>query len=89
MPFPPHAIARVAGYVLAYLGTIGTAAAQEPSRLVVRETAAPCLRLRVRPESTSPMLGCLAPGTTVASLGVAPYWRRVSAGDTLEGWAAK
>jgi competence protein ComEC len=70
------------------LGTIGTAAAQEASRLVVRESAAPCLRLRVRPESTSPTLGCLAPGTTVLGIGVAPYWRRVRA-DTLEGWAAK
>lgn len=81
------------GYTLACLGTslgtIGTATAQEMPRLVVRETAAPCLRVRVRPESSSPTLGCLAPGTSVIGLGVAPYWRRVGVGDTLQGWAAK
>ncbi len=71
------------------LGPLGLVAAQDTPRLVVRESAAPCLRLRARPESTSPTHGCLTPGTVVLGIGVAPYWRRVSAGDTLEGWAAK
>ena len=70
-------------------GHVYVAQAQQPGTFVVRESAAPCLKVRARPEPASPSLACLPPGTTVAGLGVAPYWRRVGVGDTLEGWAAK
>jgi len=73
----------------ASVGHVYVAQAQQPGTFVVRESAAPCLKVRARPEPASPSLACLPPGTTVAGLGVAPYWRRVGVGDTLEGWAAK
>jgi competence protein ComEC len=65
------------------------AQAQQLGTFVVRESATPCLKVRARPEPASPSLACLPPGTAVNGLGVAPYWRRVGVGDTLEGWAAK
>ena len=73
----------------ASVGHVCVAQAQQPGTFVVRESAAPCLKVRARPEPASPSLACLPPGTAVAGLGVAPYWRRVGVGDTLEGWAAK
>jgi competence protein ComEC len=74
---------------LASLGHAPAARAQQPGAFVVREGAAPCLKLRARPDPASRSLACLPPGTIVNGLGVAPYWRRVGVGDTLEGWAAK
>jgi competence protein ComEC len=73
----------------ACVGHVCAAQAQQPGAFVVRESAAPCLKIRARPEPASPSLACLPPGTAVNGLGVAPYWRRVGVGDTLEGWAAK
>jgi competence protein ComEC len=74
---------------LASLAPTQAARAQQPGTFVVREGAAPCLKLRTRPDPASRSLACLPPGTIATGLGVAPYWRRVGLGDTLEGWAAK
>lgn len=87
--FPVARLVSCAFLWLASLGPAQAARAQQPDTFVVRESAAPCLKVRARPEPASGSLACLPPGTRVNGLGVAPYWRRVGVGDTLEGWAAK
>ncbi|HEY3011903.1 MAG TPA: MBL fold metallo-hydrolase [Gemmatimonadales bacterium] len=63
--------------------------AQEPTRLVVRDNALPCLNMRTRPESSAPAFECLPPSTVVEAIGAAPYWRQVKLADDRTGWVAK
>jgi competence protein ComEC len=65
------------------------AQAQEPASFTVRASAAPCLRLRPRPQANAAHFDCIAPGTTVAAVGVAPFWRQIRLADGRIGWAAK
>jgi competence protein ComEC len=55
----------------------------------VRETAAPCLRVREAANPDAIEVTCLAPGTTVEVLRLAPYWREVRLSDGRTGWVAK
>jgi hypothetical protein len=55
---------------------------------VIRPDADACLNLRASPQSSATVVACLAPGTSVAVLEQAPYWRKVRSGSH-EGWAAK
>lgn len=74
--------------VLAWLPAL--LAAQAPTPFVVAADATPCLNIRPRAESgATPVVDCLAPGTRVAGIGVAPYWRQVRLADGRTGWAAK
>ena len=57
--------------------------------LVVHESAAPCLVIRARPESTAPKRACLAPGTRITPIASAPYWRQVKLANGTKGWGAK
>jgi competence protein ComEC len=75
--------------VLGSFACVGTLAAQGPTGFRVRDDAAPCLNVRARPESSARAVDCLAPGTTVAAVGTAPYWRQLRLGDERTGWAAK
>jgi competence protein ComEC len=64
-------------------------AAQEPSSFVVRQSAAPCLRIRPSPDAGTEHFACIPPGTTVTAVGAAPFWREVRIPDGSTGWAAK
>jgi competence protein ComEC len=63
--------------------------AQEPIQFTVSQDVASCLKVRARPESDAPDLGCLSPGTRIEAVGIAPYWRRIRLPDGRTGWAAK
>jgi competence protein ComEC len=63
--------------------------AQTPAQFEVRADAVPCLNIRARPESSAKPIACLVPGSTVAAVGIAPYWRQVRLADSSTGWAAK
>lgn len=80
---------RIALRILASLVIAPPLAAQGPVAFVVRETAAPCLNVRARPESGAVAITCLVPGTPVTAIGTAPYWRQVRLADERTGWAAK
>ena len=43
----------------------------------------------MRPESSARAIDCLAPGTILEAVGIAPYWRQVRLPDERIGWAAK
>jgi hypothetical protein len=51
--------------------------AQESFPYVVREAAAPCLNVRSDHTSDANAVVCLPPGTSVAGIGAAPYWRKL------------
>lgn len=83
-----HLPRSVAVAVLAWLPAL--VSAQAPTPFVVAADATPCLNIRPRAESgATPVVDCLAPGTRVAGIGVAPYWRQVRLADGRTGWAAK
>lgn len=63
--------------------------AGQTDSLAVRETARPCARVRQRPARDARWKACLAPGTRVAGIGVAPFWRKVRLVDGRTGWVAK
>lgn len=63
--------------------------AQESAGFVVRESAAPCLNVRPRPDAGAPAFTCLTPGTTVRAVATAPFWRQIRLADGRIGWAAK
>ena len=65
------------------------ALAQMSEPYIVRDTAAPCLRIRPAPSTDSQAFACIPPGTAVTVLGVAPFWREIRLPDTRQGWAAK
>ena len=74
--------------ILIGIGAVcGHAQLSEPH--VVRDSAAPCLRLRAEPAPDATQVDCLEPGTTVTVIDVAPFWRRIRLADGSEGWAAK
>lgn len=79
-------VTRLAAVLL--LGTAAPLAGQRDS-LVVRESARPCARVRQRPATDAPWRACLVPGTRVAGIGVAPFWRKVRLVDGSTGWMAK
>lgn len=66
----------------------GSALAEEFT-YIVRDTADPCLNVRVEASTEAEQIDCLAPGTTVTHLEVVPYWRKIRLADGREGWAAK
>ena len=79
-------------YALLIALLVSTAAAAEAQQLdgfTVRESAAPCLRVRPSPDSGAPQFACIAPGTLVTAVGVAPFWRQIRLADGRVGWAAK
>lgn len=67
----------------------GAPLAGQGDSLVVRESAAPRTRARQRPEPDARTKACLTPGTHVAALGVAPFWRKVRLPDGRTGWPPK
>jgi len=71
------------------LAPLATLHAQGPVQFTVSDDVASCLKVRVRPESSAPDLVCLAPGTQVEAVGIAPYWRQIRLQDGSTGWAAK
>ena len=56
---------------------------------VVRDTAAPCLRVRPSPTIDAPEFECIPPGTPVTVVNVVPFWREIRLSDGRLGWAAK
>lgn len=82
-------VARLAA-ALACMALLPSAplAGQDDS-LVVRESAQPCARARQRPDPDARSKACLAPGTRVAGIGVAPFWRKVRLPDGRTGWLPK
>lgn len=83
---PGRNVVALGALVLALHGHLS---AQEGTKFRVRESATPCLNVRARPEPAARVLTCLTPGTEVAGLGTAPYWREVRLPDERSGWAAK
>src|SRR6266481_69354 len=55
----------------------------------VRDAASPCLRVRDAPTSAAAAIECVAVGTVLVELGVAPFWRQVRLPDGRTGWASK
>lgn len=66
----------------------GLSAAQVTA-YVVRESAAPCLKVRTSPDADASVIECVDPGTRLEAVGAAPYWRHVRLPDGTDGWAAK
>jgi competence protein ComEC len=56
---------------------------------LIRDSAAPCLRLRPEPRTDATPLDCIPPGTQVTVLDSSPYWRLIHLPDGRKGWAAK
>ena len=75
--------------VLAFVLVVGPALAQPAPTYLIRDSAAPCLRLRPEPNTATSPIDCIPPGTQVTVLDSAPYWRQVRLPDGREGWAAK
>lgn len=75
---------------------VGLAAAAYPrpsaaqaTAYVVRESAAPCLKIRTSPDADASVVASVDPGTRLEAVGTAPYWRHVRLTDGTDGWAAK
>lgn len=69
--------------------SISYTSAQVGVSYVVKQDAAPCLKFRPEPSAGSTPDDCLVPGTHVAVIESAPYWRKVRLDDGRTGWVAK
>lgn len=63
--------------------------ADDGTPYVVRESAAPCLKFRSEPSTTSNPVDCLPPGTHATEIESISFWRKVRLVDGREGWASK
>jgi len=85
--------ANVGGVVLAVCAAAwSVAGAQASQSLVVRQSATPCLNVRVEPKADAAPMVCVLPGTAITGDSSVPFWRRIRAPDgthVVTGWAAK
>jgi competence protein ComEC len=82
---------RLSLIIVVWLALLGATrvAAQDSTAFVVRTSARPCAKVRLRPATDAPWRECVKPGVQVAGIGVAPFWRKVRLASGRTGWIAK